>query len=486
MAFPTAGSPWAMTPEPSVDSFSDGFTNNAAGGALENNGSNTFCEPSSTGRIGAWFKNQDHAGSNQTCACRIRLDSSGVQSFLGPSCRHNEGALNDAVDYLIVALNKTAADAKNIIYAQRTNGAYSGEGSSNDAWNLAAYYEMKLSVTGTGVAGTTMYGWLGGVALNTASVSNVTAGDDTELSSGIGGFTDDTGIEVRADDWWAEAFSAGEVKEITGIAEAQSTVTGTIEVTRKIIGTITTQSSVAGTLEVVRSLTGTAAGQLTVSGTIEVSRKVSSTVTGQSAITGDIEVSRKVSGTITPQSSVTGSMSVLWGITGTITAQSVASGTLRGIVLIIGAVTTQSSVSGFLLVVGGFSDVTENKILDHITGKVPFAKPTAYVGFCTADPGEEATGANCNEVPNTNGYGRIATAPGDWNSASSGSVDNANVFATPEATGPWGTITHYVLVDSPAHGAGNILIYDKLDDPKVVDEGDNIEFAAGELSLVLS
>jgi len=134
---------------------------------------------------------------------------------------------------------------------------------------------------------------------------------------------------------------------------------------------------------------------------------------------------------------------------------------------------------------GGFSDVAENKVLDHIVGKASFAKPTVYLGFCTADPGEEATGANCNEVPNTNGYERVATPPADWNSASSGAIDNANALASPEASGSWGTVTHYILVDSPTYGSGNILVYDQLDTAKTISKGDNLEFAAGELNLVL-
>ena len=173
-------------------------------------------------------------------------------------------------------------------------------------------------------------------------------------------------------------------------------------------------------------------------------------------------------------------------LTGTVTIQSVVTGSIKVLQKLTGTVTIQSVVTGRLFTAGGFSNVTELRLLDHIVGKADFAKPTAYIGFCTADPGEEATGGDCNEVPNTNGYARIATAAGDWNSASGGAIDNANSLISPCASGGgWGTITHYILVDSPTYGEGNVLVYDKLDDPSIVEEGDNLEFAAGDLILEL-
>ncbi len=134
---------------------------------------------------------------------------------------------------------------------------------------------------------------------------------------------------------------------------------------------------------------------------------------------------------------------------------------------------------------GGLSNFAKGKILEHITGKMSYTKPTAYVGLCTDDPGEEATGANCNEISNANGYARVATSGSDWNASSGGVIDNANKITFPEATGSWGIAIYYVLVDSPTYGQGNILIYDCLDEPIDIEEDDIIEFDAGELSLTL-
>jgi hypothetical protein len=213
-AFPTEGSPWTFTREPSSDSFADGFTNNAGGETYRqattldiaiNNGS--------AGRLGCWFYNQDHTSAEQTTACKVYLADVSL-SNTGPSCRHNEGDLSNAVDYTVLLLYRDSDGSQKISYAQRTNGAFSEEGSSNDSWNFVTYYELKLSVSGTGASGTTMYGWLDGSPLNTASVTNVTAADDTERSCGIGGFTNAGAASVRIDDWWAEAYGEAAVGNI--------------------------------------------------------------------------------------------------------------------------------------------------------------------------------------------------------------------------------------------------------------------------------
>ena len=132
---------------------------------------------------------------------------------------------------------------------------------------------------------------------------------------------------------------------------------------------------------------------------------------------------------------------------------------------------------------GSFSDYTENKFLDHITGKTAFPKPTAYVGLCTADPTDAGTGASCNEVTDANAYARVATAGADWAAASGGASSNANDITFPEATGSWGTVTHFALFDSGTYGEGNMLAHGSLTPSKTVTTGDTPKFAPGELDL---
>lgn len=106
---------------------------------------------------------------------------------------------------------------------------------------------------------------------------------------------------------------------------------------------------------------------------------------------------------------------------------------------------------------GSFSDFWENEILDHVFGKGSYTPPTIYVGLSTADPTDDGTGL---AEPPGNGYARVATAAADWNAASGGAMSNANPITFPQATGPWGTITHFAIFD--AASAGNMLAHGRL------------------------
>lgn len=123
---------------------------------------------------------------------------------------------------------------------------------------------------------------------------------------------------------------------------------------------------------------------------------------------------------------------------------------------------------------GSHSDYAELKELDHIVGKTAFPMPTCYVGLSTADPLD--TGAGLAE-PSGDGYARVATAAGDWNAAAAGANSNANDITFPQATGSWGTITHFALFD--AASAGNMLAHSILTTQKVIDNGDTAKFAGG-------
>jgi len=126
-----------------------------------------------------------------------------------------------------------------------------------------------------------------------------------------------------------------------------------------------------------------------------------------------------------------------------------------------------------------FSDYLETHLLDQIVGKTDYTMPTAYVALCTADPTDAGTGANCSEVPNSNAYARVSTAGANWNAAASGSISNVNDITFPEATGSWGTITHFAIIDSGTHGAGNLLASGALDVSKAVGSGDTPKFTGG-------
>lgn len=132
---------------------------------------------------------------------------------------------------------------------------------------------------------------------------------------------------------------------------------------------------------------------------------------------------------------------------------------------------------------GSFSNYLENELLDHIfgCGNRNYTPPTnIYAALSTADPGEAGAGL---AEPSGGSYARVQTAATDWNVAASGAVDNANPITFPEATGDWGSITHFALFD--ALTGGNMLGYGALTVGKSIGIGDTAKFSAGDLDVSL-
>jgi len=93
---------------------------------------------------------------------------------------------------------------------------------------------------------------------------------------------------------------------------------------------------------------------------------------------------------------------------------------------------------------GSFSNFWENEVLDHLFGKGAYTPPTIFLGLSTADPLDTALGL---AEPFGNAYARVETEAADWDAASGGALDNAEDITFPEASGAWGTITHFALFD---------------------------------------
>ena len=135
---------------------------------------------------------------------------------------------------------------------------------------------------------------------------------------------------------------------------------------------------------------------------------------------------------------------------------------------------------------GSLSNYAEDKILDHLVGKTEFTMPTMYVALCTADPTDAGTGAAMNELADANAYARVETAGGDWDASSGGAIANAAAITfTAASGGDWAEATHFAVLDSGTHGAGNMLGHGALDVARTVTEGDVIRFAIGALDITL-
>lgn len=129
---------------------------------------------------------------------------------------------------------------------------------------------------------------------------------------------------------------------------------------------------------------------------------------------------------------------------------------------------------------GSFGDYAENKILDHITGKTEFTKPTVYVALSTADPTDDGSGI---AEPSGNGYARVTTDGDDWDAASSGATANAAAITFPTASGSWGTITHFALFDADTDG--NMLAHGDLSSSQAISTNQIPRFDIGELDITL-
>jgi hypothetical protein len=134
---------------------------------------------------------------------------------------------------------------------------------------------------------------------------------------------------------------------------------------------------------------------------------------------------------------------------------------------------------------GSFSDFLEDELLDHLfgCGTRNYTPPTdIYVALSTTDPLD--TGAGISE-PVGNGYARAQTDETDWDVATGdpSTVDNGVDITFAEATGSWGTISHFALFD--AVSGGNMLAHGSLSASKAIDNGDTAKFAAGDLDITL-
>lgn len=114
------------------------------------------------------------------------------------------------------------------------------------------------------------------------------------------------------------------------------------------------------------------------------------------------------------------------------------------------------------------SNYAENALLDHIFNTAYTAAATLYLALCTADPTDAATGASMNEVANSGSYARTAIA---FSAASAKRVTQNGDVTFPQASGSWGTITHWAIVDNATYGSGNVLAYGAFTASKSVVSG---------------
>ena len=132
----------------------------------------------------------------------------------------------------------------------------------------------------------------------------------------------------------------------------------------------------------------------------------------------------------------------------------------------------------------GFTTEWMNDILGELFGGVALAAPgTLYFGLCT---GVTAGGTITGE-PSGNGYSRknLANDSALWNTPGSGLVDNKVAITFPQASGSWGTITHFFIANAASGGGTAVICYGQLTLSKAIDNGDTPSFGIGDLDVQL-
>jgi len=116
-----------------------------------------------------------------------------------------------------------------------------------------------------------------------------------------------------------------------------------------------------------------------------------------------------------------------------------------------------------------------NKILEHITGKTTYTKPTnTFAGLFTADP--TSAGITSGKEVSGGGYTREQVA---WSTAASGLIENTALIEFDNM--PASEIKYWGIFD--AVSGGNLLEYYAIEVPYKVPAGEDVTIDAGNLIL---
>lgn len=124
------------------------------------------------------------------------------------------------------------------------------------------------------------------------------------------------------------------------------------------------------------------------------------------------------------------------------------------------------------------SNYLEDALINATLRNTAYSSPTTvYVGLFTTDPTDAGSGT---EVSGGYYARTAATFAAPSNGASSTNAD----VQFPQATGNWGTVTHFGLFD--ALTGGNLLYHGALTASKTIETGDVFKIASGNLTVTLA
>ena len=131
---------------------------------------------------------------------------------------------------------------------------------------------------------------------------------------------------------------------------------------------------------------------------------------------------------------------------------------------------------------GSLSNYSENALLGHLFTSAYTAPAGIYLALLTADPAS-GDGASITEAADANNYARTAISFG---AASTRRVTQDALLTFPAASGTWGTITHWALVDSATYGAGNVLAHGAFSSSFSPVAGNTPKVAAGQVYVEIT
>jgi hypothetical protein len=125
------------------------------------------------------------------------------------------------------------------------------------------------------------------------------------------------------------------------------------------------------------------------------------------------------------------------------------------------------------------SNYLENALLNATLRNTTYTSPaTVYAGLFTTDPTDAGTGSEVSG----GSYARKAIT---FAAPSNGVTTNsAAACEFDQATGSWGTITHFAIFD--ALTTGNMLYYGALTTSKTISSGDVFKFATSSVTVTLA
>ena len=134
---------------------------------------------------------------------------------------------------------------------------------------------------------------------------------------------------------------------------------------------------------------------------------------------------------------------------------------------------------------GGFINAEEQRLLDHWTGKTSYSVPTWYCAVSTTTPTE--AGATFTE-PSAGAYARKQVTAATWTAATGGDPSSTSYGAQitfNQATGGWGTLTHFGFFSALTLATGLPLFWGTLTNAKAIQTNDSASFAANTLLVKL-